>query len=310
MTVRFGATQTGGWHVTARAMGRRPWSAPAPLWNNHREAFLAISVLLVMIGYSVAPRTAPLRPGLRLGPVETAADSDGRNVEVAVKVLNPNPQARIGRVWWIIATPGVGGEWERRAYRSSVRTVDLEPGKEMSIRWREHLMVPTGRYVVSAWVHALGPEGFKHADGRIGASLEVGPGTDSVRRAGPPTLGVHVSTVAAEVDLSDPAHVLARTEIANTSGTERRVLVRMGLASVAHRDDPYWWRVPPAWAGEAMPLNLPSRGSTSVALDGRIMDLPSGEYAVRVTVADAMADPDGPIDEVSVVEPVVTVPAT
>ena len=274
---------------------------------------LAAVVAAAAVAYATVLR--PSAPSRQPVLVEDLAvgDLDGRRLAVTVTVASEHRDRKIARVWWLLAVPGGGPEWDRRAYRSSVRSMELAPGEEASTSWDQEAEVPPGLYTVSAWVHVEGANGFNHEDGRIGADVEIGPDPGPVRgesllRAGPPRFGVGIERVDGPHVLSGPpgsgstmsgeASVVVR----NPTDQTYRAILRWGVFPVVENVPMDWWRQPAAWWGPPQALDVPPGESRQVTL-GDVGVAEPGRYGMRVLLDTAAREAGGALDDVAVPTP-------
>ncbi|MEA2842886.1 MAG: hypothetical protein QOJ69_557 [Actinomycetota bacterium] len=273
---------------------------------------LAGLLAVAAVGYTTLLRPdPPVRQPVLVEDLSVAHLS-GRRLAVTVTVLNEHREAKTARVWWLLAVPGNGPEWDRRAYRSSVRSLELMPGDEADLMWEEEAQVPEGLYAVSAWVHVEGANGFTHEDGHVGADIDVGPDTDappgeSLLRSGPPRFGVEVTSVAAPTVVpAKPTRpqaprpsAAATAVVTNPTGQTQRGLVRWGVFSIVENVPIDWWRQPAAWWGEPKAVDLAPGETKEVAL-GDLGVTEPGRYGVRVMLDTTAREAGGPLDDVAV----------
>ncbi len=287
-----------------------PEAGPRRRFRLGGVAHVAFSAVLAVgaVAYATVLRPgAPPRTPVRVEEV-TAAVVGSRQLAVTVTVRNTNPEAKTARVWWLLAVPGTGPEWDRRAYRSSARTVALDPGGTADLAWDEGAQVPGGLYAVSAWVHVEGANGFTHEDGRVATVVDVGapvdgePG-DALLRAGPPRFHVNVAQVTAPAAAGRPASVVLR----NATDHAQRGLVRWGVFPVVENVPSDWWRHPATWWGRSVAVDLEPGEMREVVL-GVLAVGQTGRYGLRVVLDSTARDAGGPLDDVALPTPVVVSP--
>jgi hypothetical protein len=244
-------------------------------------------------------RPAPATSVLQVRSVSATPSQDG-SIDVAVQVTNPRSSPVTARIWWLLATPGPGGEWERRAYQSAVRALIVSPESSVNLNWTEAALVPKGDYVLSAWAHVPGPEGFVHASGKV-ADSKVGIGSGALLRAGPPRFDMSITGVVANRDTSDSSHLDATVSLLNAADSPRRAHVQVALGPVAGAGDPAWWRAAPAWTTDEVTVEIAAGSRAVVPVKGRAV-VPPGQYIVRASLVDAAPNIEGPIDEVAVAD--------
>ncbi len=273
---------------------------------------LAGLLAVAAVGYATLLRPDP--PARQPVLVEdlSVRHLDGRRLAVTVNVLNEHQEAKTARVWWLLAVPGDGPEWDRRAYRSSVRSLELMAGDEADLVWEEDAQVPAGLYAVSAWVHVEGANGFTHEDGHVGTDVDIGPDTDAppgegLLRSGPPRFGVEVTSVVAPTVLTaEPAagqagrtSAAATAVVTNPTGQTQRGLVRWGVFSIVENVPIDWWRHPAAWWGKPVSVDL-APGETKRIELGDLGVTEPGRYGVRVLLDTTAREAGGPLDDVAV----------
>ena len=264
-------------------------------------------VAVAAVAYATLLRPEPPSRKPVLVKALSVADRDGRRLAVSITVVNEHTEAKTARVWWLLAVPGRGPEWDRRAYRSSVRSLHLRPGEEMTVAWDEEAQVPPGLYSTSAWVHVEGANGFTHEDGHVGEDVEVGPavageaGDGPMLRAGPPRFGVEVADVAA------PAALPARSAevsavVRNPSDQIQRTLLRWGVFPIVENVPSDWWRQPAVWWGEPKAVDL-DPGQTAEVTLGDLGVTEPGRYGVRLILDTTAREAGGPLDDVALPTP-------
>ncbi len=244
-------------------------------------------------------RPAPATSALQVRTV-SATPSAGGSIDVSVQVTNPRSRPVTARIWWLLAPPGPGGEWDRRAYQSAVRPLVVGPDSSVDLKWTEAALLPQGEYVLSAWAHVPGPGGFVHASGKVAAS-KVGISSSPLLRAGPPRFDMSITGVVTNRENADSSHVHASVSLLNAADSPRRAHVQLSLGTVVGAGDPAWWRAAPAWTTDEVTVEVAAGARAVVPVEGRAV-VPPGEYLVRATLVDAAPDIEGPIDEVAVAD--------
>lgn len=296
-----------------------PPAAAAPPARNasvrrYRRHFVATAVVSVLAASAALPTlaspSAATRPKSQLRLVDAhVLDEDPSRFSVAATIVNDGDARRRARVWWVLSPPGDGPEWERRAYRSPARVVVLEPGATTRLDWAETVLVPNGRYVFSAWVHAEGPRGFVHADGLVGRDLRVASRQAHILRHAPPRVGLEIGNVdvrALRALPGGPVEIGAEVTLHNHGPQLRRAYLRWRMAPVpvAGEAPTDWWRRPPTFTSPPRPVELTAGSSSSLSI-GESALLRPGVYSVEVLLESVAHDIDGPLDQVVLATPVV-----
>ena len=266
---------------------------------------------LAAVAYATFLRPAPPTRQPVLVEDLSVGHPGGRRLAVTVTVVNEHPDAKTARVWWLLAVPGDGPEWDRRAFRSSVRSLELQPGEKEDLVWDEDAQVPEGLYAMSAWVHVEGVNGFNHEDGHVGPDVDIGPDPDgtsgeSLLRSGPPRFGVEVASVEAPTVLpgnrAAGASKAATVVVSNPTGQTQRALLRWGVFSIVENVPSDWWRQPAAWWGEPKPVDL-APGETKEITLGDVGVAEPGRYGVHVLLDTTAREAGGPFDDVALPVP-------
>ena len=287
---------------------------------------VAAAVAFAAVAYVTSLRPVPPSRTPVVVDAMSVGDRDGRRLEVTVTVVNKHHERKAARVWWLLAVPGRGPEWDRRAYRSSVRSLELAPGEKADLAWDQDAPVPPGLYAVSAWVHVEGANGFNHEDGHLGPAIVVGADVDgqgvarvaaeSLLRAGPPRFGVGIEQVVAPTEQpaetggspaatsgAGPVTVIVR----NPTEQIHRTMVRWGVFPVAEKVPSDWWRLSSAWWGAPVAVDLGPGESREVAL-GDVGVAEPGRYGLRVLLDTTAREAGGPLDDVAVASPLLLGP--
>jgi uncharacterized cupredoxin-like copper-binding protein len=283
---------------------------------------VALAGLLAVAAVAYATLLRPAPPSRQPVLVEdlSVGHLAGRRLAVTVTVVNEHPDVKAARVWWLLAVPGRGPEWDRRAYRSSVRSLELKPGEKEDLVWDEEAQVPAGLYALSAWVHVEGVNGFNHEDGHVGPDVDIeaavagggadGPAGGSLLRSGPPRFGVEVAGVEAPTVLTAPspktppskASSPASVVVHNPTEQTQRALVRWGVFSIVENVPSDWWRQPAAWWGKPEAVDL-APGETRTITLGDLDVTEPGRYGMRVVLDTTAREAGGPLDDVAVAVP-------
>lgn len=279
-----------------------------PRLRHSRLASVLLCATAVVVVATVVQAIA-LRASSGSVPLEvssfTATANEERGVEASVTVTNNENHAAEGKVGWLLATPGKGPEWDRRAYQSSVRSVTVPAGESATVRWSEAALLPPGSYVASAWAHVPGPGGYVPSDSRVQGLLRFRATDGPLLRAAPPRFDVRGVDLRASVSGGHPRRLDAVVTVTNDADASRRVIVRVELSAVRNGGDPFWWRAPALWSSRPTPMQLEAR-QTSETKFAEPVAIPAGTYVVRAVVEDLTPDVDGPLDELALAAPVVT----
>jgi hypothetical protein len=257
---------------------------------------LALVAAIGAVAYATVLAPDPPAPHPVRVRAVTARPVDERLLDVTVAVANEHPDRKTARVWWLLSVPGRGPEWERRVYRSSVRPLTLARGERAELRWSEEAPVPSGTYVVSAWVHVEGPHGFTHEDGEVGGRVRVTSGPGDLLRTGPPRFGVAVIAV-------DTRAAAATVVVQNSSTETQRARLRWAAFPAEDTVGTDWWRTPAAVWGRSLPVDLAPGETREVRLDD-LGTLPPGRYGLRFVLDSTAREAGGAFDDVAVASPV------
>jgi len=302
-----------------------PMALPAPSQGiRHPRLVIALVlpflvVQLTWAGQLPAPAVYLHRP--RLAPLQLSGltyrlAADQSTVHVTLQVRNTEGSRQSGRVWWLLAAPGEGSPWSRRAYQSALSQVDLKAKKAVTLVWEEQVQLPLGSYELSAWSHVKQDTGFAHSDAELATSgsLHIRPRSPDVLRRGPSRGGVAILGGRVAVASKTPGVVQGEVRLENQTGQVQKGRLRWTLAPMGDGVSADWWRLGPSLLTGEEDVNVPSR-SSSLAPFKQSLRPPPGRYALRVTLAlgsSPMAGVDAfewPDDELFVLAPPVTVPA-
>lgn len=273
--------------------GPRAFRPVAGRWHLVVTGIVAIGAL----GQALLMPQAQAGPSVRIRGVSASMTPDG--IDVSVQVANPRHERATARVWWLLAPPGKGGEWDRRAYQSAVRPLVVEAGTSTDLEWKEPVLVPEGDYVLSAWAHVPGVGGFVHASGKLAGAM-VTVGKSALLRSSPPRFDMSIAGVSSTGTADDPRVVDAVVSLINTADSPRRGHVRLALGPVTAPGDPAWWRAAPAWVSGEVTVEVAAGARSEVRVRG-VATVPPGQYLARATLLDPVPDLDGPIDEIGLV---------
>jgi len=204
-------------------------------------------------------------PPLRITRASSSLATDGVTLTVEVDIVNVDSERQTGRVWWQLATTTQPGKiWERRAYESSFRRVDLSADGAATLTWTEQALVPAGPYEVQAWAEVSRRDRFAPSDGMIGVPpvVKIEPSTTGLLRRGPPVGDVVVTSAATRVEALPPAGTGNVVDLRNGSSVApsfvlrsdvtlesrsrepRSGWLRWSVSGLDGRDLTSWWRSP------------------------------------------------------------------
>lgn len=248
-----------------------------------------------VVALSVASLPTERRPSpVRLGLL-TAGFGDAGRYDVTAPVTNTEASSRQARVWWLLAVPGAGPEWGRRAYQSSVQSLLLGPGQTRMVRWSESAPVPPGTYLLSAWVHVDDFNGFVHSD--RSADIVVRSEGSPLLRHSPPRFGTRITNVDVRASSGSGGKPVLEVGVDNPTAQARRGEVRVGVIPiVTEQVGPAWWRESPALIGAATSIEVAAHTSARVSMEV-LAGVPPGRYAVVVLLESAGGELGPPLDE-------------
>ena len=243
---------------------------------------VAIAVLVVVVGQVAGPLPAPLH--VTSGSAAVAAD--GHHVTVNAAVTNTTKSVQIGRVWWILSSPGQQPLWQHDVYRSADERLRLAPGATLQRVWHEDALIPPGTYTLSIWVHRSLANGTEvHSDEMqvIDLDIPVGEGATHLRRHAAPTDGIAiVSATATMHGGTDPSTLDGAATVVNTTGGGKQPQLRWELVGAANSQ---WWTAGSAAETSDGPL-IVSPSSHAEDMVHRDLAPPLGRYLVRLSLLE------------------------
>ena len=240
---------------------------------------VALGVVLLTL-YRFAPFGSETPTVLGVGAIEVA--DDGGSLHVTTSVTNPSRDSTVARVFWLLASPGDGPEWDRRAYQSGMQTLRLGGGETLPLAWSERPAVPPGSYQLSAWAHTPGRAGFGHAGTARGPVVTVDIRPD-LFRARPVPEGMRVTSAAGNVEGWGPSTLAATIEVVNRSDRPQTADLRVSLVPLGDRPLDSWWRTEDTVVVDQRPVALGPGQSTRVSVERRSALAP-GDYLLRATL--------------------------
>ena len=287
--------------------GAGPGGSPRARRGIRLSVHLGLALALAVGAVAYATVLRPVPPARQPVLIEdlAVADLGGRRLDVTITVVNEHREPKTARVWWLLAVPGGGPEWDRRAYRSSVTSLELAPGQQAALPWHDDAQVPPGVYTISAWVHVEGDTGFIHEDGRLGDLVDIEPAAGTRARqpcSVPPRPDSASGSTASPRPCSRARPATASAVVHNPSDEVHRMLLRWGVFAVVENVPSDWWREPAVWWGTPLAVDLEPGETREVTLGDVGVTVP-GRYGVRVLLDPTARETGGPFDDVAVATP-------